>query len=48
MVNICSSSSETLIDFIGMGGDYYGVADQVFRFKLIINSDRIDQSFRLC
>ena len=27
--------------------DYYGVADQVFWFKLIIHSDKTDQSFRL-
>ena len=27
--------------------DYYGVADQQFRFSLIINSDTLDQSFRL-
>lgn len=27
--------------------DYYGIADQQFRFSLIINSDTLDQSFRL-
>ena len=27
--------------------DYYGEADQEFRFSLIINSDTLDQSFRL-
>ena len=40
-----------LPDWIGllkvMAADYYGVADQQFRFSLIINSDTLDQSFRL-
>lgn len=27
--------------------DYFSVADQQFRFALIINSDTLDQSFRL-
>ena len=38
---------DLIYDFAGQISDYYGVADQVFWFKLIINSDKTDQSFRL-